>query len=138
MDEDNYFRAVKRQNRKRLLLYDDEPSTSSVCKSDMKKESSNDYVLTALPSAVKKSKEDSTRLPDPFPLPANFRPDVHICLTNKKMTMSARAAYFSAVASAMFQFSKFPTRDDFVSVARQVLGIYPFLGSKKLGSTFVS
>ena len=103
----------------------------------VKEEPNTDFVL-ATPSVVKKSKEETTPLPDPFPLPSNFRPDVHACLANKKMTKSARAAFFSSVAASMFQFKRYPTRDDYVCVARQIVSTYPFLGSHGLGTTYVS
>lgn len=100
-------------------------------------ESEKEFLLASLPNLVKKTKEDCTPLPDPFTLPTNFRPDVHLCLTNKKMTKSARAAFFSSVAAAMFQFKRYPSRDDYVSVARQIIGKYPFLGSTGLGASHV-
>lgn len=90
-------------------------------------------------SSIKKmAKMDDTPFPDPFPFPTNFRPDIHACLARKRMTKSARAAYFSSVAYAMFQFKRCPTSDDFVSVSRQILQKYPLLGSTGLGTSYVS
>ena len=103
----------------------------------VKEELNSDYVLVA-PSVIKKSKEETTPLPDPFPLPSNFRPDVHACLDNKRITKSARAAFFSSVAASMFQFKRYPTHDDYVAVARQVVSKYPFFASPGLGSPYVS
>jgi len=54
------------------------------------------------------------------------------------MTTTAKAAYFSAVAGAMFQFKRFPSRDEKVSVAKQIVAKYPFLGTTGLGTTYVS
>ena len=98
-------------------------STSSTYKSttDTAYQADNDskeFVLAGVPSSVKKTKEDSSPLPDPFPLPTNFRADVHVCLSKKKMTKSARASFFTAVAAAMFQYKRYPSRNDYVSVAR--------------------
>jgi len=87
--------------------------------------------------SIKKTKEESTPLPDPFPLPTNFCPDVHLCLVKKKMTKASRAAFYTAVAAAMFQYKRYPSRDDFVSVARQIIAKYPFLGSKSFGASHV-
>ena len=98
---------------------------------------SKDFILVDVPHVVKKTKEDSAALPDPFPLSTNFRPDVHVCLSTKKMTKTARAAFFTSVAASMFQFKRYPTRDDYVSVAHQILLKYPFLGSKGFGASHV-
>ena len=102
------------------------------------KEEPNTNFALATPSVVKKAKEETTPLPDTFPLPSNFRPDFHACLANKKMTKSARAAFFSLVAALMFQFKRYPIRDDYVCVAKQIVSSYPFLGSHGLGTTYVS
>ena len=103
-----------------------------------KKQKSKDFVLAAMPCAVKKNKEDSMVFPDPFPLPTNFRPDVEVCLEKRKITKCTRAAFFTSVSSAMFQYKRFPSRDDYVSVARQIVGKYPFLGSAGFGASYVS
>ena len=71
-------------------------------------EAKEEYVLV-VPSSVKKSIEDSSQpLPDPFPLPVHFRPDVEACLKQGRMTATAKAAFFSTIAAAMFQFNGFP------------------------------
>ena len=83
-----------------------------------------EYTLV-VPSSVKKSKEDSGQpLPDPFRLPVRFRPDVEAYLKQGRMTM--------------FQFKRFPSRDEKVSVAKQIVSKYPFLGTTGLGTTYVS
>ncbi len=84
----------------------------------------DEYTLVA----IKKSKEDSSKpLPDPFPLPLHYRPDVEACLKQGRMTATAKTAYFSEVAGAMFQFKRFPSRDEKVSVAKQLWLNIPFL-----------
>ena len=54
------------------------------------------------------------------------------------MTVTAKAAFFSAIAAAMFQFTRFPSREEKVSVAKQIVEKYPFLGTTGLGATYVS
>ena len=49
------------------------------------------------------------------------------------MTTPAKAAFFSAIAASMFQFKRFPSRDEKVSVAKQIVAKYPFLGIIGLG-----
>ena len=136
-DSDEEFRPKLKRRRRALF---DEKYRSNCGEPSLEEADSKQYILDsgcATPSAVKKFFKEDTPLPDPFPLPTNFRSDVHACLNQKKMTKSARAAYFTAVASAMFQFKRYPSRDDFVSVAREIVGKYPFLGSVGLGTTYV-
>ena len=38
----------------------------------------------------------------------------------------------------MFQYKRYPSRDDFISVARQIIAKYPFLGSASFGASHVS
>ena len=42
---------------------------------------------------------------------------------------------FLTVATAIFQYKKYPSRDDYVTVARQTVHKYPFLGSKRFGAS---
>lgn len=92
-----------------------------------------EYQLVCLPSTVKRS-EDSTRsLPDPFPPPVNYRPDAEECLRQKRMTKSAKSSFFSSIAAAMFQYKRWPSRDEKVQVARQIESKYPFLGVTGFG-----
>ncbi len=108
--------------------------TKSSALSVASSEAKDEYTLVC----IKKSKEDSSKpLPDPFPLPLHYRPDVEACLKQGRMTTTAKAAYFSAVAGAMFQFKRFPSRDEKVCVAKQIVAKYPFLGTTGLGTTYV-
>ena len=143
------IRPTSSRKRRRLSLDSDDdpptlPSTSTPSTSAESEcfgpdpQLKNSFILVDIPKLVKKTKEESTPLPDPFPLPKNFRPDVHLALTNKRMTKSTRATFFSTVAAAMFQFKKYPSRDDYVTVARQIVCKYPFLGSKGFGASHVS
>ena len=81
--------------------------------------------MLVVPSAVKKIREDESKsLPNPFPLPVHFRPDVEVCLKQGQMTVVAKAAFFSTVAAAMFQFKRYPSHDEKVSVAKQIVAKY--------------
>ena len=131
-------------NCKRERVLDDDlscdenvPSCSTMSNShgDSESADSKSFLLLGIPSSIKKTKEDCTPLPDPFP---NFRPDVHLCLEKKTMTKSARVAFYTAVAVAMFQYKQYPTNADYVSIARQVEGKHPFRRSKGFGPSYVS
>ena len=66
---------------------------TTVYQANTESKESKEYILVGVPKSVKKTKEEST----PFPLPTNFRPDVHLCLAKKKMTKSSRAVFYTAV-----------------------------------------
>ena len=40
--------------------------------------------------------------------------------------------------AAMFRYKRYPSRDDFISVARQIIAKYPFLGSTTFGTCMIS
>lgn len=115
----------------------DEEDTLSSAESSMKEElnlkEEEKYKLACLPTTDKK-KEDSTRLlPNPFPLPLNYRPDVEECLKQKHMTKSAKASFFYSIASAMYRYKCWPSHDEKVQVAKQIELKYPFLGVTGFG-----
>ena len=95
-------------------------------------------IASPLPNTIKHSDDVSVSLPDPFPLPINYRPDVEECLRAGKMTKTSRSSFFSSVAGAMFNYKRFPSHDEKVRVARQIESKYPFLGVAGVGRSYVS
>ena len=57
-------------------------------------------------------------LPDPFPLPKNYKVDVKVALKNGKMTIETKKRFFSAVAATMFTYKKYPKPKDYQNVER--------------------
>ena len=92
-----------------------------------------------IPDTSKKKKKTmkpiEPPLPDPFPLPQNFRPDVELALKSGNMTTNTRKAYLSQVASAIFGYKKYPIREEFMRVADQIIRRYPFLQSPMPGGS---
>lgn len=66
-------------------------------------------------------------LPDPFPLPRNFRPDVEFALKAGKMTTTTSTAFYSQVAAAIFGYKQYPSAEEFLRVAMDIAKKYPFL-----------
>ena len=92
----------------------------------------DDSGISVIGSDTKKKKiikPNEPPLPDPFPLPQNFRPDVELALKSGNMTANTRKTYLSQVASAIFGFKKYPSREEFMRVADQITRMYPFLQS---------
>ena len=74
-----------------------------------------------------KTEDDEIPLPDPFPIPKNYRIDVETSLKSGKMNRQTKSAFFSSIASAVLQYKKYPTKEDYISVARAITVKYPFL-----------
>ena len=115
-----------------------ETGTNSVSSVSNTNELKEGYTLVPLPSAVKKIKQEEMSLPDPFPFPRNYRPDVEICLARKRMTTATRANFYTSVARAMYQYKKSPSHDEYATVARQIAVKYPFLAAEGIGTSYVS
>ena len=86
---------------------------------------------------VIKSPDDSTPLLKPFPLPKYYRPDVETALETQKMTKETTSAFYSAIASAMLVYKRYPTRDDYIAVGRAITEKYCFF-SQPIGTPYVS
>lgn len=84
-----------------------------------------------------KTEDDHTPLPDPYPLPKYYRADIEKALATGQLTKEVRSSFLSAVASSMLVFKRFPSRDDYVCVARTIIKKYPFLSSPA-GTPYVS
>ena len=91
-----------------------------------------------LPLAVKKELVKEDPLPDPFPLPSNYRADVEIGLTSGVMSKEAKRHFFSSVAASMFKYKKRPTGEEYTRIALQLIGRYPFLKPPNSRSPVVS
>ena len=66
-------------------------------------------------------------MPNPFPLPKNYRADVAAVLEAGQMTTDTESAFFSSLASAIFKYKKMPTTEDSIDVASGITDKYPFL-----------
>ena len=97
------------------------------------------YSLVPLFSTVKILKQkDKSHLPDLFPFPKYYRPDVEACLEAKRFADGARANFYSSIACAMFTYKRSLTSAEFVSIARELFEKYTLLASVGDGTTFGS
>lgn len=81
----------------------------------------------SLLSFQKKPKQvkDDTPLPDPFPLPMNFRRDIDEALAARKLSKKQTQYFITQIAYAMLRFKNCPTCE-VICVARSVIMKYPF------------
>lgn len=78
-----------------------------------------------LSSVVKKERVVESALPDPFPLPANYRSDVELGLSSGKLTKEAKRAFLSTVAAKMLGYKRYPSSEEYTRVAVQIITKYP-------------
>ena len=97
-----------------------------------------------MPMAVLR-KESEKPLPHHFAFPANYHPEVEMCLKSGKMTTKAWKHFLSAIASCMFSYKwyvnyvcevlvlvfmyRYPTKEEFIQVALEIIRKYPFMKS---------
>lgn len=94
-------------------------------------------VINPLPTDIKVEKRKEREIPTPFPWPDNFKPDVELALSKGQMSRETKAAFYSTIAHTMFGYRKYPTREEYVRVACEIITRYPFLKPPK-GSPTVS
>ena len=131
-------------SRKRLNIFpDDSPDEQSLIDGEsMAKQESVTTCSSHTPTPSKKLKfvkteDDTIPLPDPFPLPKHYRADVEVALASGKMTKETMSAFLSAIAAAMLVHKRYPTREDYICVARSVVQKYSFMASPA-GTPYVS
>lgn len=96
-------------------------------------------VLSSKRRKLDRSPDDINPLPYPFPLPKHYRADVEVALTSKKMNTETTSAFLSSIASSMLVHKKYPTRNDYINVARTVVEKYDFMGTQFVeGTPYVS
>ncbi len=88
--------------------------------------------------SLKSKKQAEKSLPDPFPLPENFRRDVEVALKTQKMSRETTRSFYSAVASSMLCYKHYPTKEEYTRVAVEIIRKYPFLKSRSNRSPTVS
>ena len=84
-----------------------------------------------------KSEDHSIPPPDPFPLPKNYPHQLESVLATGKLSSKQKQAFVSEVASSMLRYKRYPSRDDYICVARSVINKYPFFKTKG-GNPYVS
>ena len=104
-----------------------EESFASIYSSEAGSISASNISKDVCPAVVKICKPEEESLPDPFPLPKNFPSEVEMALRTQKMTKETNRAFLSAVAAAMLAYKRFPTKEEYTRVAKDILQKYPFM-----------
>ena len=79
----------------------------------------------------------SKPLPDPFPFPDNYSPEITIALTKKVMPPKTLEKFITAVAIAAFALKCYPTSQELERLAIQAIEKWEFLRAPQ-GSPYVS
>ena len=85
---------------------------------------------------VEKCANDSIPLPNTFSLPKHFRRDVEVALETKQLTKETHSQFFSAVASSMLAYKRYPTAEDYRNVSVSICDKYEYMKSP-VGSPYV-
>ena len=117
--------GVKRGHIKRVVSSDSDADTIPVCTSDGSTCSS----IAAKKRKIDKTEDDVIPLPDPFILPKHFPHDIEVALRRKALSTKEKQRFISEIASAILRFKRYPSREDYLCVARAVTEKYPFLKS---------
>jgi len=129
--EDDYL--LSGGSRKHVNVFPDSPDEHDNSTTNQESSStSTSHTETPIPNKKRKlvkTEDDAIPLPDPFPLPKHYRADVEVALKSGKMTKETTSAFLSAIAGAMLVYKRYPTRDDYICVARSVIQKYSFMAS---------
>ena len=85
--------------------------------------------LSTSPAVITLDGEDDQLIPDPFPFPKHYTPDIEIGLQTKNLPSKLQAKFYTRIANVMFMYTKKPRAAEFEEVARQIVKKYPFLVS---------
>ena len=72
---------------------------------------------------------DDADIPDPFPFPPHYNPELELGLKLKSLQPKQFAKFMSRIANVMFLYKRYPTRREYERVGQQVIKEYPFLSS---------
>ena len=73
--------------------------------------------------------QEDQDIPYPFPFPCHYRSDIEMGLSLKVMPPLAFTKFLTRIAHVMFMYKRYPKREDYESVADQVVTRYPFMRS---------
>ena len=76
-------------------------------------------------------------LPDPFPFPDNFTPEISLAIRNQMMPPRVLDKFITAVARAVFALKMYPTSKELERMSIQAIERWVFL-QESYGSPFVS
>ena len=68
-------------------------------------------------------------IPDPFPFPPHYQPDIELSLKLRVLQPNQVARLITRLDNAMFLYKRYPKRCEYERVAQQVIQKYPFLKS---------
>ena len=73
------------------------------------------------------SEDDHVSLPNSFPLPKHHQRSVEYALERWVMPIKERRMFLSNITSAMLRYKRYPSREDYGTVACAVIIAYPSL-----------
>ena len=71
----------------------------------------------------------TVKLPDPFPFPTNFPPEIMYALELKAMLPTQSRKFYGVIAWAVYAIKCYPTSSEYEQLGQQIIEKYPFLKS---------
>ena len=125
-DSESEIVMSKKPRMKRTVSSESDDDTITVSDRTEPSCKSNTPDNPAKKRKILKTEDDSTPLPDPFPLPKYYPQDVEVALKRKKLSSREKQRFISEVASAMLRYKRYPSCEDYICVARSIVQKYPF------------
>ena len=85
--------------------------------------------MNTSPAVITVDGEDDQQIPNPFPFPKHYTPDIEIGLQTNNLPPKLQAKLYTRIANVMFMYTKRPKTAEFQEVAKQIVHKYPFLVS---------
>ena len=90
---------------------------------------SGSEVADTLKTSIVVDGEDDMNIPDPFPFPPHYQPDIELGLKLQVLQPNQVAKFITRIANVMFLYKRYPRRSEYERVAQQVVKKYSFLES---------
>lgn len=121
-DSESEIVMSKKPRMKRTISSESDDDTITVSDRTEPSCKSNTPDNPAKKRKIIKTEDDST----PLPLPKYYPQDVEVALKRKKLSSREKQRFISEVASAMLRYKRYPSREDYICVARSIVQKYPF------------
>ena len=73
------------------------------------------------------SGEEENEIPNPFPFPKHYTPDIELGLHMRNLQPKLLAKFYTRIANVMLIYKRYPSKKDYEQVGQQMVQKYPFL-----------
>ena len=124
------FNSIRK--RKRIIdsdSDDDSKRPDLMCPEKIPSDTSS---LGSIAVFQKLQKDKEIVLPNPFPLPKNFTPDVEMAIKTGEVGRLTRNSFISSILHSIYQYKKYPTERDYCNLSSQIMKDFPAFFSSQV------